>query len=116
MINLDAFIDGKFYAVLNCDDDGDLPNHKMSQDNKLYSYWENQFLDGGTAHIIELINHNFFNDDMKEHDYVVARTVKTGKYWNGKSYRELCASKAQDLIAKEWKSAYGRKVTFKLAD
>ena len=116
MINLDVYIDNEFYGTLNCCDDGDLPNHKMSQDHKLYSYWENQFLDGGTAHIIELINHKFFNNDRKEHDYIVARTLKIRKYWNGKEYRELCASKADDLVAKEWQTADGRRVVFKLSN
>ena len=53
MICLDVFIDGELYGILNCSDDGDLPNGAMSNDRKIYTYWENQFLDGGTAHIIE---------------------------------------------------------------
>ena len=121
MINLDVFVDNEFYGVLNCDDDGDLPNGEMSRDHKFYTHWENQYLDGGTGHIIEFMSHKFFTayeggNGNGWHDFICARSLRTGRHPSGKEYRELSASKAQDLIAKEWVTANERKVSFKLAD
>ena len=119
MINLEVYIDDEFYAILNCEDDGDLRNHRLSNDGKIYTYWENQFLDGGTAHIIEFTNHKYwvenrYGEDFS--DFVLARTREEGVYSSGKKYVHWWASKAKDLVAKEWKTASGRKVVFKYQD
>lgn len=121
MINLNVYINGEFYGVLNCCDDGDLLNHSVSKDCKFYTYWENNYLDGGTGHIIEFISHKFFNayeggNGNGWYDFICARSLRTGKYSSGKEYKEWSASKVKDLISKEWETANGRRVIFKLAN
>lgn len=120
MINLNVYIDDKFYGVLNCDNDGDLWNRRLSLDGRFYTYWEDQWLDGGTSHIIEFHDSRYYHDrgnGSGYYDFLNARTIRTGEYSNGKKYRELVASRVNDLVAQEeWRSALGRKVVFKLAD
>ena len=121
MIKMKVFIDEELYGFLEADGDGELRNHYISQDKKLYVSFENMYLDGGTGHIIEFWNHKYFNEYEHSrgngwYDFVLARSFRTGRYPSGKKYSELVASNVKELVSKEWISANGRKVRFELVD